>query len=194
MPRQPSKPGRSVIRTHRDFYEGMFPRRPVPSRLPIPFAMQSAAGASMATGQPITIMCDGDTWTVTPEQAREFSYWITTESIKANHRAMRAARGRGRPKTDWWMLITRLMERVQRGEILDAALDLLRRRYGIQTLAEAHLWVKAQRQASIKRLRELAGHPTSGNVTDYEGNFHRDVVKWFPPRRPGRPRVPKSGQ
>ena len=92
--------------------------------------------------------------------------------------------------------IAELSLTVERGDPVDRTLNALRARYGVQSLSEAHQWLKAQRQASVARLRELdrERNRITGNVPDFERAFHERFVRLFPPRRPGRPRGRKSGR
>jgi hypothetical protein len=189
MAEQPGAAHRRVIRTHEDFYgpRGIFPPGPSVPRLPIPRGFRSAAAAAAGTRKPITVTCDGRKWTVTPDEGLAFADWIDLQL----HRAMREAmppRGRGGPAIDWWGMLDRLVEAIDGGDVSDVALERLRKQYGIQSLAEAHRWLKAQRQASTARLRELDRDRVTGNTPEWERIFHETILRAFPPRRPGRPR------
>lgn len=186
---------RKVIRTREDFDRVTKPKYyPIPS-LPIPDGISQAAYDATATRQPITLTCNGDTWTVTPEDARKFADWIDLQHNVAMHTAytaMRGARGPGAPSIDWFGLLLRLMPAIESGGKLVPTLTALRTAYGIQSLEQALLWIKEQRWASTARLGELGERRRAGNVPDYERAFHERVLLLFPPRAPGRPR--KSGK
>ena len=183
----------AVIRTAEDFHAAV---RPVPRapRIPVPYGLARAAYEAVGSEQPITVTCARYSWNVSVEEARTFADWLDAEQTVRNFDALRRTRRRGRPALDWYGLLSRLVPAIEGGEPLDAALDRLRKRYGIQTLHEAHRWIKVQRQVSTARLLELDRRRITGSVPDYERTFHETIVRLLPPRRPGRRPALNSGE
>ena len=106
----------------------------------------------------------------------------------------RGNRGGRKPEIDFWRIIARLMDAVERGDDFEKALGALWRPWGFNSLPAAKEWVRKQRHASVKRLKEIEAplcprciFPGNSTVSE-ERAFHQAVISILPARRGGYPK------